>query len=186
MSVTWKREQSVHEKRNIHEFVYFCFIFNRFLILGFFFYNLLHNVVQLFRVFGQASFTASKTGLDIYNLGQKIVEKFMNLLGTICVFLWNDFYLAFCDFLEQLSKFAVWIVGRVLNIKFNHFRDFLEIFSDHKSFFFLIGQTGYGDLVNLHIQSEYRKIRTRNNSLFGHFSRCEKPPELASHNLRTW
>ena len=25
--------------------------------------------------------------------------------------------------------------------------------------------------VNLRIQSEYRKIRTRNNSLFGHFSR---------------
>ena len=27
--------------------------------------------------------------------------------------------------------------------------------------------------VNLHIQSEYRKIWTRNNSLFGHFSRRE-------------
>ena len=25
--------------------------------------------------------------------------------------------------------------------------------------------------LNLHIQSEYRKIRTRNNSVFGHFSR---------------
>ena len=25
--------------------------------------------------------------------------------------------------------------------------------------------------VDLHIQSEYRKIRTRNNSVFGHFSR---------------
>ena len=25
--------------------------------------------------------------------------------------------------------------------------------------------------VNLHIQSEYRKIRTRKNSVFGHFSR---------------
>ena len=25
--------------------------------------------------------------------------------------------------------------------------------------------------VNLHIESEYRKIRTRNNSVFGHFSR---------------
>ena len=29
--------------------------------------------------------------------------------------------------------------------------------------------------VNLRIQSEYKKIRTRNNSVFGHFSRsvCE-------------
>ena len=27
--------------------------------------------------------------------------------------------------------------------------------------------------VNLRIQSEYRKIRTRNNSVFGHFSRSE-------------
>ena len=26
-------------------------------------------------------------------------------------------------------------------------------------------------LVNLHIQSKYRKIRTKNNSVFGHFSR---------------
>ena len=31
--------------------------------------------------------------------------------------------------------------------------------------------TEYGDLlINLRIQSEYRKIRTRNNSVFGHFS----------------
>ena len=29
----------------------------------------------------------------------------------------------------------------------------------------------YSDWVNLCIQSEYRKIRTRNNSVFGHFSR---------------
>ena len=27
--------------------------------------------------------------------------------------------------------------------------------------------------INLHIQFEYRKIRTRNNSVFGHFSRGE-------------
>ena len=27
--------------------------------------------------------------------------------------------------------------------------------------------------VNLRIQSEYRKIRTRNNSVFGHLSRSE-------------
>ena len=27
--------------------------------------------------------------------------------------------------------------------------------------------------VNLRIQAEYRKIRTRNNSVFGHFSRSE-------------
>ena len=27
--------------------------------------------------------------------------------------------------------------------------------------------------VNLRIQSEYRKIRTRNNSVFGHFSRSD-------------
>ena len=27
--------------------------------------------------------------------------------------------------------------------------------------------------VNLPIQSEYRKIRTRNNSIFGHFTRSE-------------
>ena len=31
--------------------------------------------------------------------------------------------------------------------------------------------TEYGDLVNLRIQSECGKIRTRKNSLFGHFSR---------------
>ena len=33
-------------------------------------------------------------------------------------------------------------------------------------------RTGYGDLlVNLHIQSHNKKIRTKNNSAFGHFSR---------------
>ena len=31
----------------------------------------------------------------------------------------------------------------------------------------------YGEICSLHIQSEYRKIRTRNNSVFGHFSRSE-------------
>ena len=31
--------------------------------------------------------------------------------------------------------------------------------------------------VNLRIQSEYRKIRTRNNSVFGHFSRRMVNPE---------
>ena len=30
-------------------------------------------------------------------------------------------------------------------------------------------RTEYGDLLNLRIQSEYRKIRTRNNSVFGRF-----------------
>ena len=35
-------------------------------------------------------------------------------------------------------------------------------------------RTEYGDLrLNLRIQYEYRKIRTRNNSVFGHFSRSE-------------
>ena len=32
-------------------------------------------------------------------------------------------------------------------------------------------RTEYGDLVNLRIQSECRKIQTRNNSIFGYFSR---------------
>ena len=37
-------------------------------------------------------------------------------------------------------------------------------------------RTEYGDLlVNLHIESEYRKIRTRNNSAFGHFSISDSP-----------
>ena len=34
-------------------------------------------------------------------------------------------------------------------------------------------RTEYGDLLNLRIQSECRKIRTRNNSVFGHFLRGE-------------
>ena len=33
--------------------------------------------------------------------------------------------------------------------------------------------TEYGEIWSLRIQSEYRKIRTRNNSVFGHFSRSE-------------
>ena len=38
---------------------------------------------------------------------------------------------------------------------------------------FLVRIFLYSDSVNLRIQSEYRKIRTRNNSVFGHFSRSE-------------
>ena len=37
--------------------------------------------------------------------------------------------------------------------------------------------------VNIHIQSEYRKIRTRNNSVFGHFSHSVvliKPTKLVA------
>ena len=33
--------------------------------------------------------------------------------------------------------------------------------------------TEYGEIWSLRIQSEYWKIRTRNNSVFGHFSRSE-------------
>ena len=34
--------------------------------------------------------------------------------------------------------------------------------------------------VNLRIQSEYRKIQTRENSVFGHFSRSEDVPIIMS------
>ena len=40
--------------------------------------------------------------------------------------------------------------------------------------------------VNLRIQSEYRKTRTRNNSVFGHFSRSDmlkKSPNLSLYML---
>ena len=39
----------------------------------------------------------------------------------------------------------------------------------------------YGDLVNLRIQFEYRKIRTRNNSAFGHFSCSERQTALRKY-----
>ena len=35
--------------------------------------------------------------------------------------------------------------------------------------------------LNLHIQSEYRKIRTRNNSVFGHFSRIAAINKFQNH-----
>ena len=37
--------------------------------------------------------------------------------------------------------------------------------------------------VNLRIQSEYRKMQTRNNSIFGHFSRAEINPVI-SHTAK--
>ena len=43
--------------------------------------------------------------------------------------------------------------------------------------------------VNLRIQSEYRKIRIRNNYVFGHFSRSEEKPNygtVRSHNLQSF
>ena len=45
------------------------------------------------------------------------------------------------------------------------------VFSD--PYFFCI-QSEFG--LNLRIQSEYRKIRTKKNSVFGHFSRSERVP----------
>ena len=45
--------------------------------------------------------------------------------------------------------------------------------------------------ANLRIQSEYRKVRTRKNSVFGHFSRsetevnCAGQPEQLIHEIRT-
>ena len=48
-----------------------------------------------------------------------------------------------------------------------------QIWSSFWSVSFCI-RTDYGDLlVNLRIQSDYRKTRTRNKSAFGHFSRSE-------------
>ena len=40
--------------------------------------------------------------------------------------------------------------------------------------------------VNLHIQSEYRKIRTRKNSVFGHFSRSVERSEYVSILAMSW
>ena len=38
--------------------------------------------------------------------------------------------------------------------------------------------------VNLRIQSEYRKIRTRNNSVFGHFSRSKGSWKTFKNNVK--
>ena len=50
--------------------------------------------------------------------------------------------------------------------------------------------TEYGEIWSLHIQSEYRKIRTRNNSIFGPFWRSEGvhmtlPPHNFSVKLKS-
>ena len=49
--------------------------------------------------------------------------------------------------------------------------------------------TEYGEIWSLRIQSEYRKTRTRNNSVFGNFSRSEGvhltlPPHVFSVKLK--
>ena len=38
--------------------------------------------------------------------------------------------------------------------------------------------------VNLRIQSKYRKIRTRKNSVFGHFSSSVKDKEILSDDIK--
>ena len=48
----------------------------------------------------------------------------------------------------------------------------------------------YGEIWSLHIQSKYSKMRTRNNSVFGHFSHSEGvhltlPPHIFSVKLKS-
>ena len=40
--------------------------------------------------------------------------------------------------------------------------------------------------VNFRIQSEYRKIRTRNNSVFGYFSRTQLQKKLIGKKKHFW
>ena len=58
-------------------------------------------------------------------------------------------------------------------VRNNHYVKSVQIQSYFWSVFSCI-QTEYVDSLRLRIQSEYRKIRTRNNSVFGHFSRSEQ------------
>ena len=46
-----------------------------------------------------------------------------------------------------------------------------------RSYFWSVFSCIRTEYRDLHIQSEYRKIRTRNNSVFGHFSRSERLPK---------
>ena len=47
-------------------------------------------------------------------------------------------------------------------------------------------RTEYGDILNLNILSECRKIRTRKNSLFGHFSRSDNRDILACYEIENY
>ena len=42
------------------------------------------------------------------NIGQDVVEKFTKLCKIN--FLWNVLQITFCNFLAQISKFAIWMV----------------------------------------------------------------------------
>ena len=48
-------------------------------------------------------------------------------------------------------------------------------------YFPVFGQNTERNGVSLLIQSEYRKIRTRNNSAFGHFLRSDVVPYASAH-----
>ena len=47
------------------------------------------------------------------------------------------------------------------------------------------GKYGPEVTVNLRIQSEYRKMRTRNNSVFGNFSRSQRHPFKGYNQIHT-
>ena len=62
----------------------------------------------------------------VYNLGQKIVEKFTKLskIGLSMACLTNHF----CNHLAAILRFVFWEAAWLLAIISKHFRDFLEIF----------------------------------------------------------
>ena len=62
----------------------------------------------------------------IYSLEQKVVEKFTKL--SKIGFSMECFAADFSQFSRtSVSKFAFWVAGWVLTIKYKHFRDFLKI-----------------------------------------------------------
>ena len=91
------------------------------------------------------------------------------------IFIKNDTSLVLFDgiscsnpFFMALSLFHKSICSDPFCVKSAQIRSyFWSVFSCIRSTIEIYG-------VNIHIQSEYRKIRTRNNYVFGHFSRGER------------
>ena len=59
------------------------------------------------------------------NLGQRVVDKLPKLSKTD--YSMGCFTADFCEILPKTSKFGFWVVGWIIVIKSNHFRDFLVI-----------------------------------------------------------
>ena len=111
----------------------------------------------------------------------------MQILFLKCFFLRCFFFHIFTT-ANEITGFSIRRLANMLAFFKRHCVKSVQI----RIYFWLVFSciwTEYGEIWSLRIQSEYRKIRTRNNSIFGQFSPSEGvhlklPPPIFSVKLK--